>query len=159
MCFWAISLARTWRCRRATCSTPGTVTVADSQRDAYYGAVPVMLRYRLARRPTHRLHLDALLGATLLFSHYESSYRQTTNGQLQTDHLLELRSRNLFVTGGLGAGFDLTPHVELMLEGTANWNAGINEAQSPQKLMPGLGPGCATGSTCASQQLPKRILG
>ena len=60
-----------------------------NQRVTYIGrtemfdsVVPVLLRFRLARQPTHRVYLDALLGPTLLFHRYKSDVTYTVGGRV-----------------------------------------------------------------------------
>ncbi|WP_201983232.1 outer membrane beta-barrel protein [Hymenobacter rubidus] len=90
------------------------------RRQYFNAAVPVLLRFRLARRPTHRLHLDALLGPTLLLHRFHQESYSLSN-QAQNQFQQDLQAANWYLTGGLGLGFNLTPHLELAADLTNNW--------------------------------------
>ncbi|MCC3154233.1 porin family protein [Hymenobacter sp. BT770] len=87
--------------------------------EMFDSAVPIFLRFRLARQPTHRLYIDALLGPTLLFHRYKSDVIYTVGGQVQNDVHFDLPTQHLYVTGGLSAGFRIIPRLDIMVEGTA----------------------------------------
>lgn len=89
----------------------------EKQHDA---SVPLLLRCRLARQPTHRLYLDALLGATLLFHRYQVDQTLTVGGQVTNDVHFDLPTRHVYLTGGLSAGCRVAPHVDLLVEATAS---------------------------------------
>jgi len=101
----------------------------------------MLLRYRVARRPTHRLHLDLLLGLTLEFNHYQVEDIFTVGGKVQYQVYVNSRSKNFYLTGGLGAGYDIRPRVEIMVEGTANRNTTSLNSDYAKKIMPGVGVG------------------
>ena len=104
-------------------TTPaGQVISTASFYDEYSATVPILLRCRLARRPNRRLHLDGLVGATLVTHKVQSNSTSSIANQVVYLMILNYRGRGLCPTSGLGLGFDVTPHWELMAEGTANWN-------------------------------------
>ncbi|WP_210518572.1 outer membrane beta-barrel protein [Hymenobacter terricola] len=112
-----------------------------AQTDTYFNAaVPLLLRFRLARQPAHRLHLDALLGATVLLHHYHYENNNTVTGQPTTQTELDLRAKNGYITGGLSVGFTLTPHLELTAEATNNWYLNARDYYHWQ-VQPGAGIG------------------
>jgi len=119
----------------------GQLIEGHGYQDWYNGAVPILLRYRLARRPTHRLHLDALLGVTVEFNHYLGDDMVTVGGQVQYHVHVDSHPTNTYLTAGLGAEYDVTPHVGLMVEGTANRNTTALDADYARKPTFGLGAG------------------
>jgi hypothetical protein len=84
----------------------------------YDAAIPATLRFRLARRPSHRLYLDALLGSTLLFHRYEDERISTIGGQVQNNRQFNTPLEYLYLSAGLSAGCRLTPKFDLMAEAT-----------------------------------------
>jgi predicted porin len=119
----------------------GQVVQGQGYADSYTGALPVLLRYRLARRPTRPLHLDALLGLTLVVHRYQANDLVTVGGKVQYQVLVDSRPKNLYLTGGFGVGYDLTPRVELMVEGTANRNTTAVKSAYARNIMFGVGTG------------------
>lgn len=119
----------------------GQIVTGQGYTDQYDVAVPMLLRYRVARRPTHRLHLDLLLGLTLEFNHYQVEDIFTVGGKVQYQVYVNSRSKNFYLTGGLGAGYDIRPRVEIMVEGTANRNTTSLNSDYAKKIMPGVGVG------------------
>ena len=107
-------------------SVNDSYTNQANQRVTYIGrtemfdsAVPVLLRFRLAHHPTHRVYLDALLGPTLLFHRYKSDVTYTVGGQVQNDVHYDLPTRHVYITGGFSAGFGIIPRFDFMVEATA----------------------------------------
>lgn len=109
--------------------------------DYYDAVVPVLMRYDIARRPPHRLHLDVLLGLTLLIHRYQADGVSTTNGQIVYEAHEYSRANNLNVTAGVGIGYRVTPHVDLMAEATLHRNLTSMESAYARQLMPGIGAG------------------
>lgn len=110
----------------------------------YDAAVPIMLRFRLARRPAHRLYLDALLGPTLLFHRYKVDETLTVDGQVTNDVHFDLPTRHVYLTGGLSAGCRVAPHVDLLVEATASRDTEKTVAYA-RPFMFGVGAGLRYG--------------
>lgn len=122
-------------------NSSGQYVTNEGHTEQFDVALPFLLRYRIARIPTHRLHLDALLGLTIEFNHYQSEYTLIIGSKTQSHSYINSRARNMYLTGGLGAGFDITPHIELMAEASANRNTtSLNSAYAKQ-IMFGIGVG------------------
>ncbi|MFC7668096.1 outer membrane beta-barrel protein [Hymenobacter humi] len=96
------------------------VVLYSQELQRYNVAVPVLLRVRLARQPANRFYVDALLGPTLLFHRYQIDETLTVGGQVQSDVHEDFTSRHLYLSGGFSAGCRLRPHLDLMVEATAN---------------------------------------
>lgn len=109
----------------------------------YNAAIPVLLRYDIARRPPHRLHLDLLLGITLVAHRYQADYVTSATATYPAYEQHEYaHSNNLFATGGLGLGYRVTSHIDLMVEATANRNLSAPDyAAGARKINFGVGAG------------------
>ena len=105
-------------------------------------AVPLLLRYDIARRPPHRLHVDVLLGVTLVAHRYQNDYVAAATASLpRYEHHDYARSNNLFATAGLGLGCRVMSHVDLMVEATTNRNLTAMDSDYAKQLMFGVGVG------------------
>ncbi|ALW85580.1 hypothetical protein AUC43_11045 [Hymenobacter sedentarius] len=127
-----------------------TYTNQANQQVAYAGkremldtAVPVLLRFRLAWKPTHRVYLDALLGSTLLFHRYRADETVTVGGQVQNHVNYDLPTRHLYITGGLSAGFRIVPRLDFLVEATGF--RGVEKYSSGGPKQFGLGAGLRYG--------------
>ena len=119
----------------------GQIVTGQGYTDQYDVAIPMLLRYRIARRPIHRLHIDLLLGLTLESNHYQVEDIFIVGGVVKYQVYVNSRSNNFYLTGGLGAGYDITPRVEAMVEATANRNTTSLDSEYAKKIMPGVGVG------------------
>lgn len=119
----------------------GQIVTGQGYTDQYDAALPMLLRYRLARRPIHRLHLDLMLGMTVEFNHYQVEDIFTVGGKVQYQVYINSHAKNFYFTGGLGAGYDIIPRVELMVEGMVNRNTTSLDSEYAKKIMPGVGAG------------------
>jgi hypothetical protein len=113
------------------------------KREMLDAAVPVLLRFRLARKPTHRVYLDALLGSTLLFHRYRADYTSTVGGQVQSHVNYDLPTRHLYITGGLSAGFRIVPRLDFLVEATGFRGVEKYSTSGPKQF--GLGAGLRYG--------------
>lgn len=109
----------------------------------YNGAIPVLLRYDLAHRPPRRLHLDVLLGLTLVIHRYQVDYvtSATANQKAYEQHDFA-RSNNFYAVAGLGIGYRAIPHVDLMMEASMNRNLSApDDAAGARIISFGVGAG------------------
>lgn len=104
-------------------SNPARQTVVyTSYLDEYNGALSFLLRYDVARHPMHRVFLNLLAGSTLLLHYYQRDEVTTVDGKVSYAIHDYAKSRNWYLTGGLSAGYRLTPNLDLLLQATANRN-------------------------------------
>lgn len=109
----------------------------------YNGALPVLLRYDLAHRPPHRLHLDVLLGLTLVIHRYRVDNVESATASKQAYEQHEFaRSNNFYAVAGLGIGYRVMPHVDLMTEASMNRNLSAPDyAAGARRISFGVGAG------------------
>lgn len=120
--------------------------VSTSYRDEYDGALSFLLRYDVARHPTHRVFLNVLAGTTLLFHYYQLDNLVTADGQVMYETHDYAKTRNWYLTGGLSAGYRLTPNLDLLLQATANRNLSAPDyAAGARKTNFGFGVGLRYG--------------
>ncbi len=121
----------------------------------YNAAVPLVLRYDLARHPPHRLHVDVLLGLTLVAHRYQNDYVAAATASFpryeQHDYA---RSNNLFATGGVGLGCRVVSHVDLMVEATTNRNLTAMNSGYAKQFMFGVGAGLRYSFNLSSKPYP-----
>lgn len=120
----------------------GQPVTESSFRDQDDSVLPVLLRYNIAHQPMHRLHLDVLLGLTTVFHYYQADDATTIAGKIVYAAHNYSRTRNLFLAGGAGLGYRIVPHVDLMVEATANRNLSAPDyAAGARKINFGVGAG------------------
>ena len=120
--------------------------VSTTFRDQYNGALSFLVRYDAARRPTHRVFLNVLAGATLLFHYYQLDEVETVDGKVIFEAHDYAKTRNWYLTGGLSAGYRLTPNLDLLLQATANRNLTAPDyAASARKVNYAYGAGLRYG--------------
>ena len=104
-------------------SNPARQTIIyTSYLDEYNGTLSFLLRYDVARHPTHRVFLNLLAGPTLLFHYYQRDEVTTVDGRVTYAIHDYAKSRNWYLTGGLSAGYRLTPNLDLLVQATATHN-------------------------------------
>lgn len=96
--------------------------ISTSYHDEYDGVLSFLLRYDVARHPTHRVFLNVLAGATLLFHYYQLDNLVTVDEKVTYETHDYAKTRNWYLTGGLSAGYRLTPQLDLLVQATANRN-------------------------------------
>ncbi len=114
----------------------------SASRNQYDAEVPVVLRYDLARRPVHRLYTNALVGVSLLFHYYQTDEVASLGGKVVYEIHEYSRTHNWYLMAGASTGYRLMPHVDLLMEATANRNLTASDyAATARKISFGVGAG------------------
>lgn len=107
----------------------------------YDGALPILLRYDLAHHPLHQVHLDVLLGLTVLWHRYQTDYTESVAGNIVSQVHEYSRTTNYFATAGLGLGLRVTSRLDLQLEATGYRNLTPKDYAGTKQITWGLGGG------------------
>ncbi|WP_426489601.1 outer membrane beta-barrel protein [Hymenobacter sp. 102] len=108
----------------------------DTQRNT---ALPLLARYTVTRRTSHRLQFDALAGITVVWASYHKQGYRTENGATVFQENRANRATNAFLTVGPSLRYVLGKH--LQLTGAVAVHKSLHKASAS----PGLGTSVSAG--------------
>jgi len=95
-------------------STTGGDVVNMSRADHRNTAIPVLIRYSLTRKATHRIQFNVLAGVTLVHASYQRRTTRLVDEQLVIDDRKANSATNLALCIGPSVRCSLGPHLELV---------------------------------------------